>query len=87
MSTNTESIIQRKRQKLLAFLLLLFITIISISLSAIAGILYYNFGIDSTTIYNYAKVLGVISAILMIFQWSPQIYITWKMKVYIHILF
>lgn len=35
----------------------------------------------SETLTKYAMILGTISSILMIIQWSPQIYTTWKIKV------
>jgi len=52
----------------------------SIGLAAGGGILYYNLNYSSTTLQSYARTLGLISAVLMIVQWTPQIYTTVKLK-------
>jgi hypothetical protein len=62
----------------------MFITIVSASiiLAVIGGILYYRIGLSGQALINYARTLGVISSILMILQWAPQIYTTWKLQVF-----
>jgi len=49
-------------------------------LSVICGILYYDVHLRGSILATIAQILGTISSILMIFQWAPQIYTTWKKK-------
>ncbi len=53
----------------------------SVILAALGGILFYDVGFDSTTLVHYADTLGYMSSLLVVIQWSPQIWTTFKMKV------
>jgi hypothetical protein len=43
--------------------------------------MYYGGLADAEVIYSFAKVLGMGSALLVFFQWTPQIWTTYKMGV------
>jgi len=52
--------------------------VLPIILGTIAFILYYGAFLTSIEVFRYAQAIGIISAILVFFQWAPQIYVTWK---------
>lgn len=64
-----------------AWMLFILIILASLFLSFLGGILFYKFHLTSDTLVKYAMTLGTISSILMIVQWAPQIYTTWRIKV------
>lgn len=43
--------------------------------------MYYGGLADAEVIFSFAKVLGLGSALLVFFQWTPQIWKTYQMKV------
>jgi uncharacterized protein with PQ loop repeat len=63
-----------------AWMLFILIILASLFLSFLGGILFYKFHLTSDTLVKYAMTLGTISSILMIVQWAPQIYTTWRIK-------
>lgn len=46
-----------------------------------AFLMYYGEFITGTYMYYYGKSVGIVAAILVFFQWAPQIWITWNKKV------
>jgi len=79
--TELEIRVERWRTKRTSTLLLLAIVMSSILLAVLSGVLFYNLGIDSHEMTVYAQILGISSSLLMIVQWAPQIYTTWRRKV------
>jgi len=53
---------------------------ISVAFSVVGATLHYNAGIDAETIRQFASALGVVSAVLTVIQWTPQLVTTWKLK-------
>jgi len=78
--TRDETRDQRRRRKTTAIVVLIAIILISVLLATLCGVLYYDAGVEGYAISIMAKVLGGTSSALMIVQWTPQIYTTWKMK-------
>jgi len=54
--------------------------VISILIGTVAFVLYYGDFLTGTQVFTYAKVIGIASAVLVFFQWAPQIYVTWKIS-------
>jgi len=73
---------EKHRKKIKFRALICFIGIICLSaiLATVGGVLFYHVGLTTSTLAKYAQVLGGFSAVLMIIQWTPQIYTTWKMN-------
>jgi len=71
---------RRRRTRLLAWITFFLIIFGATGLSILGGVLYYELNYTSTTVARYAQVLGIASSLLMVFQWAPQIYTTWKLK-------
>lgn len=53
----------------------------SILTAVTAFLLYYGDFITGTYMYYYGKSVGIVAAILVFFQWAPQIWITWNKNV------
>jgi uncharacterized protein with PQ loop repeat len=49
-----------------------------IILCAVGIALHYGFHLADSILGIYGKVIGIISAIVVVVQWSPQLYTTWK---------
>jgi hypothetical protein len=71
----------RYREFRIATYIFISIFLIAVALSILAGVLYYNLGVASSHMTSYAKVCGVISSIVILFQWLPQIYTIFRLKV------
>eukprot|EP01118_Nematostelium_gracile_P005978 TRINITY_DN190_c0_g1_i1.p1 TRINITY_DN190_c0_g1~~TRINITY_DN190_c0_g1_i1.p1 ORF type:complete len:262 (-),score=33.33 TRINITY_DN190_c0_g1_i1:47-832(-) len=71
---------QRKKQRRTAIILLIVVAILSVIVSAICGILYYNIQLRNGTVKTIGKALGIAAAICMVVQWTPQIYTTFINK-------
>jgi len=78
--TSTQSRRQRVRMKRIATVLFCTILFVSTGLAILAALLYYDAGVDSHRIASFAKALGIISAIMILVQWAPQIFTTWRMQ-------
>jgi len=78
--TAHESSTSRRRGKITSIIVLVLVIFSSIVLSIICGILYYDVKLGGTILATIAQVLGITSSILMIIQWAPQIYTTYKMR-------
>jgi len=63
-----------------AIIFFIIVMILSVILSTLAGVLFYNFHQSGETLFMYAMIIGSISSILTIIQWAPQIYTTWKFE-------
>ncbi len=73
-----EEKVKEFKQATVVFVLIFLSAII---LSTVAGVLYYDVGISSDHMVTYAQACGVMSSIAIIFQWVPQIYTVYKLKV------
>jgi len=71
---------KRVRNKIIALSTFIAVIILSILLSVLGGVLYYTLKFTSKVLVGYAQALGTTSSILMVIEWAPQIYTTWKMK-------
>jgi len=71
---------KRVRNKLIALGTFIAVVTLSILLSVLGGVLYYTLKFTSKVLIGYAQALGTTSSILMVIEWAPQIYTTWKMK-------
>jgi len=78
--TKDETHETRQRRKNLAMGTYVGVIVLSIGLSITAGVLYYNVHLRGSILQVIAKVLGLVSAVLIVVQWTPQIYTTYKMK-------
>jgi len=72
-----ESRIRGKRVSIIVFITAI---VLSIILAIVCGVLYYDVHLRGTILASIAQALGIISSILMIVQWAPQIYTTYKMR-------
>lgn len=79
--TPQESVAQRKKTKLQALGVLIFTTFLALVLGVLAGVMYYDLHFSGKAVSTYAKFLGIASSLLMLVQWAPQIYTTFKIKV------
>jgi len=75
-----ETLQSRVRGKWITIIVFITIIVLSIILAIICGVLYYDIHLRGTVLANIAQALGIISSILMIVQWAPQIYTTYKMR-------
>jgi len=71
---------KRVRNKLIALGTFVAVITLSVLLSVLGGILYYTLKFTSKVLIGYAQALGTTSSIMMVLEWAPQIYTTWKMK-------
>jgi len=78
--TTSESRSYRQKMKRIAFGIFLGILICSSGLAILAALLYYDAGVDSHRIATFGKTLGIFSAILILVQWAPQIFTTWRLQ-------
>jgi len=62
-----------------ALMSFMFVSCCSILAAASAYFLYYGGLADAENVFLYAKALGILSAILVLFQWTPQIWTTFQM--------
>lgn len=62
-------------------LLLVGVIVITAVLTLVGTALHFWIKLEDSVLGAYGKVIGLISAAIVFFQWSPQIYTTWKMGV------
>ena len=79
--SDSETVDDRKRQHFRAKLLLIGVLLIWAVLSIIGIALHFWLLLPGDVVGAYGKVVGILSAIIVVFQWSPQIYTTWKLGV------
>jgi len=70
----------RVKMKVLSMAIFAIVIVSSIILSIICGILYYDIKLRGTILSTIAKALGTTSSILMILQWAPQIFTTYRAR-------
>jgi len=75
-----ETLESRVKGKWVSIIVFIAIVIVSIILAIICGVLYYDVHLRGTVLAKIAQALGIVSSILMIVQWAPQIYTTYKMR-------
>eukprot|EP01119_Soliformovum_irregulare_P006903 TRINITY_DN1930_c0_g1_i2.p1 TRINITY_DN1930_c0_g1~~TRINITY_DN1930_c0_g1_i2.p1 ORF type:complete len:291 (-),score=56.29 TRINITY_DN1930_c0_g1_i2:184-1056(-) len=78
--TEKETIESKFRARRRAFLALIVVVLISLILAILAGVMYYNLGTSSDVMIKYAQGLGITSMILVLIQWAPQIFTTFRNK-------
>jgi uncharacterized protein with PQ loop repeat len=71
---------RQERSRVLSAWLLGFIIGSGVFLSALHSILVHLFGLAGSPALNFGKALGTFSAILVIFQYVPQMITTWKLQ-------
>jgi len=77
-----ETVDDRRKQSLRAKLLLTGVIVITTVLTLVGTALHFWLQLEDHVLGAYGRVVGLISAIIVFFQWSPQIYTTWKMEVH-----
>lgn len=70
---------QRKREYLRAQVLLGLVLIIAIIFSATSVTLYYGLNLSTKTLATWGRAIGILSAIVVIVQWMPQIFTTFQL--------
>jgi len=78
--TETETREMRVRSKRIALATFIGVLGSSVIVGIITGVLYYDVRLHGSTLETVAQVFGYTSGALMIVQWAPQIYTTWKRK-------
>jgi len=78
--TAFETRVSRNREKKISIIVLVLVLFFSIVLAIICGVLYYDVKLRGTILASIAKVLGGTSSVLMIIQWAPQIYTTYRKR-------
>ena len=64
-----------------SFIVCISIVTIAVILATLAGVMYYDFGVDSKHMVIFAQICGGVSSVVILFQWLPQIYTIFKKKV------
>lgn len=70
---------QRKREYLSARILLVLVLIIAIIFSATSATLYYGLNLSPKTLGVFGRAIGILSAIVVVVQWTPQIFTTFQL--------
>lgn len=70
-----------RRHYILAVLLLFVGILMAIALAVSVLAVVANVDSSDAALTGYASSLGIISALITIAVWMPQIYTTWKLKV------
>lgn len=70
---------QRKREYLRAQVLLGLVLVIAIIFSATSATLYYGLNLSAKTLSTWGRAIGILSAIVVIVQWMPQIFTTFQL--------
>jgi len=52
----------------------------TLGFSMLGFLMYFVIHFDGSVIMSYGKVIGLLSSILTLVQWLPQIYTTWKLR-------
>ena len=78
LETSVEETSKGKRRQFLYFVLFHLGVIVVISVGVIMMLVT---GPSSTEVVTYADALGIISSLIVFAQFTPQIYVTWKLKV------
>lgn len=71
--------LQRKREYLRAQVLLGLVLVIAIIFSATSVTLYYGLNLSTKTLATWGRAIGILSAIVVIVQWMPQIFTTFQL--------
>lgn len=71
--------LQRKKEFFIARLILALVLIISTIMGLLGVALHYWLKVPESELQKYGKAIGIISAIIVVLQWSPQIFTTWTM--------
>lgn len=70
---------QRKREYLRAQVLLALVLIVALIFSATSATLYYGLNLSTKTLATWGRAIGILSAIVVIVQWMPQIFTTFQL--------
>lgn len=70
---------QRKREYLRAQILLGLVLLVSAIFSATSVTLYYGLNLSAKTLSTWGRAIGILSAIVVIVQWTPQIFTTFQL--------
>lgn len=71
--------LQRKKEFLIARVILVVVLILSALIGLLGAALHYWVKVSPYTLQVYGKSVGIVSAIVVVLQWSPQIFTTWTM--------
>jgi uncharacterized protein with PQ loop repeat len=71
--------LQRKREFLRARILLGLVLLVSIVFSATSATLYYGLNLSVKTLATWGRAIGILSAVVVVVQWTPQIFTTFQL--------
>jgi hypothetical protein len=71
--------LQRKREYLRAQIILGLVILIALIFSATSATLYYGLNLSAKTLATFGRAIGILSAIVVVVQWTPQIFTTFQL--------
>lgn len=70
---------QRQREYLRARIILAVVLIVALIFSATSATLYYGLNLSQKTLATFGRAIGILSAIVVVVQWTPQIFVTFQL--------